>query len=66
MSQTKWRFKIKRDGEIEVEGMNFSGDQCIHDIIYQLIQQNSNVVEEKRLKAFDESPVHDIYYVEGN
>jgi len=67
MSQSKWRFKIKPDGKVEVEGCNFEGSQCINDIIYKLIKQNATIENEERHSSFgDAKPVENVYYIESH
>lgn len=60
----KWKIKIK-DGKIEVEGMNFKNNECVQDIIYQILKQKSNIISEKRIKDFSmENEVVNVEYVE--
>jgi len=62
--ESKWKIKIK-DGQIEVEGMNFKNNECVQDVIYQILKQKANITSEKRIKDFAmESEVVNIEYVE--
>ena len=64
MSKPKWRFKIKPDGKVEVEGFDFDGNACVSDIIYKLIHENALVEKEERHTNFgEERPVENVYYV---
>jgi len=36
MKKPKWRFKIKPNGQVEIEGFDFKGTACVNDIIYKL------------------------------
>lgn len=60
----KWKIKIK-DGKVEVEGMDFKNNECIQNVIYQILKQKANITSEKRIKDFAmESEVVNIEYVE--
>lgn len=64
MDRKKWVFTIKADGNIEIEGLNFEGNQCVHDIIYQLIHTNALVNKETRTSNFgDEKETENVYYI---
>lgn len=65
MEQAKWKIKIKPNGQIEIEGSDFQGQQCINDVIYKLIQDNAIIERETKHAAFaDETPVENLHYVE--
>lgn len=65
MAQAKWRFKINKDGTVEVEGFNFEGSQCVDDAIYKLLKQTAIIEKETKHKTFgDTRPVDNVYYIE--
>ena len=64
MDRPKWRFTIGKDGKLKIEGHNFTGSQCVEDIIYQLVKQQTTIENEEHHASFnDETPVENIYYV---
>jgi len=65
MSKPKWIFKVGTDGKVEVEGVGFSGSQCLNDVIYQILEQNATFLSPPKMKNENyEEPVENLYYIE--
>ena len=66
MAKPKWKFIIKPNGEVVVEGFNFKGSACINDIIYKLLHEKAVIEQETSKQNTDhEKPVENIYYVKN-
>ena len=64
MNKAKWRFRIKPNGQVEVEGFDFKGTACVNDVIYKLIHEHAIIEKETKHQSFgEERPVENVYYV---